>query len=1521
MKLRFLLSLVLPMIFVPCVMAQEVHAEYWVSEMPNNMRLTELSIPLAHDAATHDSATEWAEDQDLDEKDCFACGVRAFDLRIGNDEDNDINKSGGGYFFHEWDKMNSFKDEMENHMPTQDQLFARGVSGIDPSQVGEFMILYIGREHMKNLLDESKYDLNTEDGKNKHWIDGIAAERKCVANLLKLLIDKYVPKGMKKSDVFIPYRKDLTLKDMRGKIIVFVGHPYYALKDYCGFSYEDFDGQDVWIPLSMEASTNNNFTTRVIDAGSAANYIGNINRTKILSYAAGTETKEWPSSKQDEPNEAQIVGEEYCQNYYEPNRSGNQMGNYFMWAQDFFHSKIDHLNNQNILFKSHLNGWTFAAGGLGTAADLRLIFTAKTVRTGANHMALDYIKKNNKPLGIVGMDYCGSNNTNLGLLTMLAFITAPSYKTYGKELTEEIIRHNYITREYHKNKDAGFISDVMICSVPRTSSHWNDAQKASDALAKQGYSFCFDKSCDDLLANYKNDECNKRIFFGVKRTCDPDSAVNNLVLIRTITSEGLNDYKKFHDQVSQLPIDEPFSLENKSEVEKETWYKAFRASYYYKPIKVLDLTNGGNQYGDLRGGIKSTDIHVFLWQDKNPNRFKDQHLLNNFTKYGTKTTTNNPDRCFFVDYGTGVTQVTNGTNVYGIKDYDNNTLFDITGEYNPTYISLNLHNHFCGDDDKAFDSKYHYKLCSDCHTKFDETEHNMDIYEATPSGFIHGVRCECGYGTYEECISKDGDLAVDSEYEDEFKRGIGKCSHCGAVAYQPAFLRSDSVYEISNEGQLHWFSRKVTFGYPYINAELKNNIYLRNAFLPVGILTTGKNQDYYQKIINTDSKTGVGYQGTFDGKGYCLENMTLMRNLDIFSEGMFSYVDGGTVKNLGLKNFNANTGKTIAASFAGSAKNAVFENLYSHQANITTASPTYFISVSSGITGLVSNCVMKNIYFTGELNGEENGKNCFKCGIGLWFESPQKIGNINMLPSSVSNVYCKKDNYEGKDISYIDENMPNVKIVGYEDFKSGKVCYLLNNGDGKNSNIWIQRISTDSIIHDIDKVDVYPVLRTDNSEEGTVYGSYKHGSTELTVSNSIEDSRYHSHPYDISADSEEKGNHDKAYKLSEGYPTWRMEENGEVYAKWDFTCDVCKQTVTPETKADVDPDKTAVIPSCTEKGHDYFTSTQQFNSNATFTEKYDHVTDSLGHDFSKKVLAQHPDGWSEGDAPDKIYIDGDGLYSYICSNDSTHLSENVKVLKDFTPTRNLELEVIIKKNPKENSYRLNDDIELTDSCQFKNIYTRFTTGPNRKYPTYTHTMKSQWEAIVIPFLLPSGYSCSPCEFYTVSAISGDSVVLKRLTSKIYGGTPVIAHISSENMSGDKTYELKMTAGNYWVIAKEPSTTIADGLTFTGTYTPLDVTGKDGYIMLDNAFRKIADISENGSVTCPAFTAYLSGSVSNDANTLIIPQYVATAVDALKAITEGNAEYYDTNGVKLNDLHKGVNIVRFGNGVTKKVILR
>jgi hypothetical protein len=119
-----------------------------------------------------------------------------------------------------------------------------------------------------------------------------------------------------------------------------------------------------------------------------------------------------------------------------------------------------------------------------------------------------------------------------------------------------------------------------------------------------------------------------------------------------------------------------------------------------------------------------------------------------------------------------------------------------------------------------------------------------------------------------------------------------------------------------------------------------------------------------------------------------------------------------------------------------------------------------------------------------------------------------------------------------------------------------------------------------------------------------------------------------------------------------------------------------------------------------------------------------------------------------------------------------------------------------------------------------------------------------------------------------------------------------------------------------------SLTVTSGL-LTGVYAKQDA--PNGSYILQNQNDKVGFYlvnTENAKPKVPANHAYLTVPESQGANAFFFPAGgEATAITAIQALTSGNAQIFDANGVQQQRLLKGVNIVRTQEGKTVKVMVK
>ena len=202
--------------------------------------------------------------------------------------------------------------------------------------------------------------------------------------------------------------------------------------------------------------------------------------------------------------------------------------------------------------------------------------------------------------------------------------------------------------------------------------------------------------------------------------------------------------------------------------------------------------------------------------------------------------------------------------------------------------------------------------------------------------------------------------------------------------------------------------------------------------------------------------------------------------------------------------------------------------------------------------------------------------------------------------------------------------------------------------------------------------------------------------------------------------------------------------------------------------------------------------------------------------------------------------------------------------------------------------------------------------------SYTRTMTSNWGTLVLPYPLTLTGN-EPYHLYSIDNMTGEELVLKQLEGVVAAGTPCVVKRNGS--------EAELTFGNNkaklnMAINDRPM----DGMNFSGTYWTKDVT--NGYIIAKDCFwnvEKLKGVSSVKAVKVGPFRAWLSGTSANAPAQLSMRIDGSTtginASEALDALNDAEAEYYDLSGKRLDEPQRGVNIVRMKSGKTKKIIIK
>lgn len=374
---------------------------------------------------------------------------------------------------------------------------------------------------------------------------------------------------------------------------------------------------------------------------------------------------------------------------------------------------------------------------------------------------------------------------------------------------------------------------------------------------------------------------------------------------------------------------------------------------------------------------------------------------------------------------------------------------------------------------------------------------------------------------------------VTKETEAHNYNSQGFCTDCDA--YQPAVLTTDkydinedgtkdAVYEISNAGQLYWFAGLVNGTLSGVaqnksaNAVLTADIVVNaNVLKSDGTLNEGTFKEWTPIATSASPYTGI-----FDGQNHTISGLYFNQE-NSYDVGLFGR-NNGKIANAGIldsyfygtskvggvcgNNYTGtisncyNTGSVSGIGTAGGVSG------YNYTGSITNCYNTGNVSGSSGFVGGVSGYndggTITNCYnvgsvggsgYVGGVNGWNKGiiTNCYNTGSvsGTGVNVGGVIGR-NESNASITNCYYDSTIYTGNAIGANDGTTEKVEGKTTEQFKTGEVTYLQQNGQPEE--IWGQTIGTDT----------YPVLHGPKVYKSITYMGCNDSSEIASVSYSNE---------------------------------------------------------------------------------------------------------------------------------------------------------------------------------------------------------------------------------------------------------------------------------------------------------------------------------------------------------------------------------------------------------------------------------
>lgn len=512
-------------------------------------------------------------------------------------------------------------------------------------------------------------------------------------------------------------------------------------------------------------------------------------------------------------------------------------------------------------------------------------------------------------------------------------------------------------------------------------------------------------------------------------------------------------------------------------------------------------------------------------------------------------------------------------------------------------------------------------------TKLECTSDAYTIPKTMPTGsYTYTCKATCdGYTlsheftfTVEECKHEGIEITFNSN-------GFGNCPKCNATVYQPAVETTDkydidddgtkdTVYEISNAGQLYWFADKVNNDnatYGSANAVLTEDIVVNENLLD------SLDYDADGKVTNGESFIGwacigwdgwVGqdpvsnqYNGTFDGQNHTVSGL-YFNDAGKYNFGLFGVVhNDGSVSNVGVVDScfycygdvggvcgisygtisNCyNTGRVSGnnANVGGVCGNShgTITNCYNTGAVSSNSSRVGGVCGDNGQNGKISNC-----YNTGTVSGANavggvSGRNCniitncYNVGTVRATGNNPDVGGVcgYCLGSKTIESYCYYLDTCAADGTTFNINRGKSKTASQ--FASGEVAYALNQGNGAadaDKAVWKQTLdgeakdSTPTLNTSKANVYRYESLRCDGTTKNTDDGQYVYTNDASKSGTQIKDE--HVYEIDSSDHTHHKCKvcggevaHNYIYKVADGTTdTIRV------------VCDVCNDSYTVKLSA------------------------------------------------------------------------------------------------------------------------------------------------------------------------------------------------------------------------------------------------------------------------------------------------------------------------------------------------------------------
>lgn len=247
--------------------------------------------------------------------------------------------------------------------------------------------------------------------------------------------------------------------------------------------------------------------------------------------------------------------------------------------------------------------------------------------------------------------------------------------------------------------------------------------------------------------------------------------------------------------------------------------------------------------------------------------------------------------------------------------------------------------------------------------------------------------------------------------------------------------------------------------------------------------------------------------------------------------------------------------------------------------------------------------------------------------------------------------------------------------------------------------------------------------------------------------------------------------------------------------------------------------------------------------------------------------------------------------------------------------------VVIAKDEETGKWATTQNIVLTDGVESFSTPVDFT-APQVDYKRLMPN--SQWGTLCLPFDITVDAAGKPYDFYELTSATSTEVTLTKVADgTLRANTPVIVRRNASETGVHFTETDVIVKTNRGYSDGEEK----DGLQMIGVFTPYELYGGSYY--LDAVDGKLYDTgayyNETGDpFKVNAYRCYFDVVGRHDearALNINFEEEEVSSIEAIDALTSGKAEFYDLQGRERSELQSGLNVLRYGNGKSVKVIIK